>query len=141
VQKQWLEAFDIKIQRIEETWNTFSHQLDNRHIHLGTCYRHPFYDDAMYFFQMFYDASNIHNAFGWHNANFSRWIDLARLSHSFSEERFYLKLAEAELMHQMPVIPLHMVSYHYLARNELKGICFCHSGEVDFKWIYFEEAT
>lgn len=135
VQRQWQNSFDIKIQRVEKPWNTFSHQLDNRLIHFGSCYRHPFYDDAMYFFQMFYDSMNIHNAFGWHSETYNQWIDLARTT----EEPSFLKLAEQELWHQMPVIPLHMVSYYYLARKEIKGIYFCHSGDVDFKWIRIEE--
>lgn len=138
IQQQWQEKFDIKIQRVEETWNTFTHQLDKRRIHFGSCYRHPFYYDAMYFFQIFCESSNIHNAFGWHSESFNRWIHLASNS---SDKNSYLKMAEKELLHQMPVIPIHMVTYNYLARNGLRGIHFSHSGDVDFKWIYFEEPT
>jgi len=136
VQQQWQKSFGINIQKVEETWNTLSHQLDNRLIHFASCYRHPYYFDAMYFFQMFYDARNIHNAFGWHNEKFNNLIDLAQ---AIPEDRSYLRSAEAELFHQMPVIPIHTVSYHYLARSDVGGIYFCHSGDVDFKWIYFQE--
>ncbi len=136
IQEQWQEIFGIQIRRVEETWNTFSHQLDNRLIHFGSCYRHPFYHHPMYFFQIFYETTNIHNAFGWHSEKFNYWIDQAR---SAPHDLSYLKQAELELLDQMPVIPIHGVSYHYLARSEVKGIHFCQSGDVDFKWIYFEE--
>jgi oligopeptide transport system substrate-binding protein len=138
VQRQWQEAFGIEIKRVEETWNTFSHQLDNRLIHFGSCYRHPFYAHPMYFLQIFYEATNIHNAFGWHSEKFNDLIDQARNS---PQETHYLKQAELELLEQMPVIPIHGVSYHYLARSHVQGIYFCHSGDVDFRWIYFQEET
>ena len=136
VQRQWQDMFGIQIRRVEETWNTFSHQLDNRLIHFGTCYRHPFYKHPMYFFQIFYEATNIHNAFGWHSDKFNYWIDQAR---AFPEEKSYLKQAELELLEQMPVIPIHGVSYQYLVRSDVQGIYFCQSGDVDFKWIFFKE--
>ncbi len=136
IQRQWQDMFGIQIRRVEETWNSFSHQLDNRLIHFGTCYRHPFYKHSMYFFQIFYEATNIHNAFGWHSDTFNYWIDQAR---AFPEEKSYLKQAELELLEQMPVIPIHGVSYQYLARSDVQGIYFCQSGDVDFKWIFFKE--
>lgn len=136
VQRQWQEVFGIQIRRVEETWNTFSHQLDNRLIHFGSCYRHPFYKHPMYFFQIFYETTNIHNAFGWHSEKFNYWIDQAR---AFPQETSHLKHAELELLEQMPVIPIHGVTYHYLARSDVQGIYFCQSGDVDFRWIYFQE--
>lgn len=136
IQRQWQEVFGIRIRCLEESWNTFSHQLDNRLFHFGSCYRHPFYNDPMYFFQIFYEPTNIHNAFGWHSERFNHWINQAQ---EHPEEKTYLKEAEKELLEQMPVIPLHQVSYLYLARPEVCGIHFCHSGDVDFKWIYFNE--
>lgn len=138
VQRQWQEAFGIEITRVEEPWNTFSHKLDNRLIHFGSCYRHPFYSHPMYFFQIFYEATNIHNAFGWHSETFNSWIDQAR---NFPQNTYYLKQAELELLEQMPVIPIHGVTYHYLARSTVRGIYFCQSGDVDFRWIYFQEET
>ena len=134
IQRQWQEIFDIKIERVEETWNTFSHQLDNRLIHFGSCYRHPFYNDPMYFFHIFYEATNIHNAFGWQNEHFNHLIKLGR---DFPHDPSYLKAAEHVLLEQMPVIPLNQVTYHYLARDDVHGIHFCHSGDVDFRWVYF----
>lgn len=136
VQSQWQEAFGLKIERIEKSWNTFSQKLDNRLMHLGTCYRHPFYYDPMYFFQLFSDAGNMHNAFGWHSETFNSLISS---SQAHPEEKKYLRLAEAELIQQMPVIPIHMVTYHYLAHKKVKGIHFCTSGDIDFRWIYFED--
>ncbi|HEY4832804.1 MAG TPA: peptide ABC transporter substrate-binding protein, partial [Waddliaceae bacterium] len=133
VQRQWQQAFGIKIECIEKSWNTFSQQLDNRLMHFGSCYRHPFYYDPMYFFQIFNDSTNIHNAFGWHSESFNHLIDQARI---FPNDKAYLKLAETELLQEMPVIPIHMVTYHYLARSNVQGIHFCHSGDVDFRWIY-----
>lgn len=134
VQMQWQEKFGIEIKRVEKPWNTFSHELDNRMFYFGTCYRHPFYYDPMYFLQIFNDPHNIHNAFGWHNERFNYFVTQAC---EFPDEKTYLKLAEMELIKQMPVIPLHMVTYHYLARDEMQGIRFSHSGDVDFKWISF----
>jgi oligopeptide transport system substrate-binding protein len=136
VQNQWQEKFGFKIERIEKSWNSFSRRLDNRLFYFGTCYRHPFYYDPMYFFQIFHDPNNIHNAFGWHSEHFNSYIHSAC---ACPENKSYLKLAEIELTRQMPVIPIHMVTYHYLARGEVKGIYFCHSGDIDFKWISFEE--
>ncbi|MFC2049335.1 peptide ABC transporter substrate-binding protein [Chlamydiota bacterium] len=136
VQRQWQEVFGIQIRRVEESWNTFSHQLDNRLIHFGSCYRHPFYKHPMYFFQIFYETTNIHNAFGWHSEKFNHFIDQAK---AFPQDTSHLKNAELELLEQMPVIPIHGITYHYLARSDVKGIYFCQSGDVDFRWIYFEE--
>ena len=136
IQEQWQEKFGIKIEKIEAPWNTFSQKLDNRLLHFGACYRHPYYHDPMYFFNIFYDSTNIHNAFGWHSEIFNRLINQLRKS---PQETTYLKQAEEELQLQMPVIPLHLVSYHYLVREQIEGINICHSGDVDFKWIYFKE--
>jgi ABC-type oligopeptide transport system substrate-binding subunit len=133
VQKQWEETFGIRIRRNEESWNTFSHHLDNRLIHVGSCYRHPFYNDPMYYFQIFCEKTNVHNAFGWQSERFNEAINLAR---TFPQERSYLKQAELELLEQMPVIPIHRVTYHYITRSDVQGIYFCHSGDVDFKWIW-----
>lgn len=136
VQKQWQQEFGIQIERIETTWNNFSRQLDNRLFHFGACYRHPFYPDPMYYFNIFYESTNIHNAFGWQSEKFNHFIDLGRKN---PEDKSYLRKAEEELLEQMPVIPIHIVSYHYLSREDVNGIYFCHSGDVDFRWIKFEE--
>lgn len=138
VQKQWQKTFGIKIDRIEVTWNTFSQQLDNRLFHFGGCHRHPFYNDPMYFYNIFYDPNNIHNAFGWQSERFNHWINQAR---AHPKEESHLKKAEKELQIEMPVIPIHLVTYYYLALEEVEGIHICHSGDVDFRWIYFNKRT
>lgn len=135
IQNEWEQMFNIKVCTAEVTWNTFSHNLDKRDFDFALCCRHPFFNDPMYFFNIFAEPTHMHNACGWKNQKFDEWINLAKIS---PEREKFLKFAEEEFQHQMPIIPIHRVTYHYLAKEDLKNIHICHSGDVDFKWIYFE---
>lgn len=133
IQKNWEQTFGIQIEREEASWHIFAQQLDRRLFHFGSCYRHPYYHNPMYYLNIFYEPTNIHNPFGWQSESYNDWVDKARQTPSASE---YLKNAELELFNQMPVIPIHTISYHYLARKGIEGIQISHSGDVDFRWIY-----
>ncbi len=138
IREQWEQTFDIRLQTKEMEWNTLSSTFDSRNFQLGICFRHFFYRDPLYIFNLFKEPTNAHNASSWENPLFKTFLDQALYCADPAEKVVNLKKAESLLLEEMPVIPVLKTAYQYLCHEQLKGIHLCHSGDVDFKWIYFE---
>lgn len=136
---QWKQAFNINVQTAEKSWSALTTIFDKREYHIGGCYRHFFYNDPFYIFNLFKEPTNVHNASGWRHRQFQECVNLANATSSFEERLAYLSQAEQILLEEMPVIPTHHITAQYLTREKLKGIHLCHSGDVDFKWVYFDD--
>lgn len=139
IQKQWEEGFGITVKLVQVEWNTLSSLFDSRHFHIGSCFRHFFYRDPLYIFNLFKEPTNVHNASGWKNEAFRTIVAQANEASSLNVRQSLLHQAETILIDEMPVIPTHLTTYQFLLNDKLKGISICHSGDVDFKWVYFED--
>lgn len=136
---QWQRAFNINVQSVEKSWPALTTIFDKREYHIGGCYRHFFYSDPFYIFNLFKEPTNVHNASGWKHRQFQEFVNLASATSSLAERHACLFQAEKILLEEMPVIPTHHTTAQYLTRDKLKGIHLCHSGDVDFKWVYFDD--
>jgi oligopeptide transport system substrate-binding protein len=137
IRKYWHEGLGIRVQSEEMDWNKMSGRLDSRQFQIGGCFRHFFYSDPTYVFNLLNEPSNAHNASGWENARFREIVRKARHATTPKQNAKYMRQAEKILIEEMPVIPIHLITYQYLTRNDLQGIHICNSGDADFKWAYF----
>jgi len=120
VSAMWKQVLGVNTQLVNEEWKVF---VNNRRMGVVTeVFRGGWiadYADPSSFLDLFVGASSMNNTF-YGNAHFDRLIKSAEIS-SGSARMELLEQAEAQLMKDMPVIPLYYYVSRHLVRPRITG--------------------
>jgi oligopeptide transport system substrate-binding protein len=120
VSAMWKQVLGVNTQLVNEEWKVF---VNNRRMGVVTeVFRGGWiadYADPSSFLDLFIGGSGLNNTF-YGNADFDMLIKSAELS-SGSARMELLKQAEAQLMKDMPVIPLYYYVSRHLVRPRISG--------------------
>jgi oligopeptide transport system substrate-binding protein len=117
-------------------WKTFISQIKSGNFEIGG-YRNPaIYQDSTYFLDKF--ESKTQNSSKWENAEFQKYLQLARESISLEIRNQYLKQAEKILNDELPVIPIYNDTHIFTHDANLRNFIAPKISYIDFKWVYFE---
>jgi len=138
LQKSWQETLGIKVTPVETEWNQLSQALDRRHYQIASANARFFCHDSSYDLNYLKNRSNVYNIMEWENVDFQKLLHRAQQANELHEKQERLAEAEKILTDEMPFIPVYREIFHYMLRKDVKGLCISPSGEIDFKWVSFE---
>ncbi len=133
----WEKVLDIPISLKKNDWSTFYTQIQTGDYEIGGYSTLGLYNDPTYFMDRF-EMAEI-NFSKWENADFQKYMALAKKTVSDIKRREYLQISENILIEELPVIPIYNHNHLYLQKNTLKNLYPPKLAYADFKWAYFDE--
>jgi oligopeptide transport system substrate-binding protein len=135
VQQQWTQAFDIPIQVVAVEWSAFFQTLGAGDFQVISFPWRSWYNDPMYNFEYVkYAGRNMNNS-AWEHPAFVALLDLADGELDPQVRAEYLREAEKLVMHEMPLVPVHQLDYHFVTQPGVEGIYISPKGLIDLKYV------
>jgi oligopeptide transport system substrate-binding protein len=138
IQEMWKKNLGIEVQL---TNNEFAVHIDNLtqgNYDIGRIGWLADFTDPMNFLELYRDKNGGNNNTFWENAEYKRLLDEAKTELDSEKRQQLIKDAEQILMDEMPIAPIYFYTNPYVKAENLKGVVLTDSGEIQFKWAYFE---
>lgn len=132
VQQQWQQAFGIEVVLDPQEWTTYYDNLTSGNFLAGGLSWHARIRDPIYNLQLFACKEDRLNISNWEHPVFQELIEDAIEEPDLTIRSDYLKLAEAFLMEEMPVIPIYFLSMSYAKNPLLENVYLSEINEIDF---------
>lgn len=120
LQKMWRKHLGIRVHLVNKEWKTYLDTVKQREYQLARAGWIGDYTDPNTFLSMFITGGG-HNRTGWSNVTYDRFIGLASKETNPTKRMEYFRKAEAELMEELPIIPLYFYNYQNLIHPRIKG--------------------
>ncbi len=139
VQRQWSQAFGVKIRIATQDWKILHEKLTCGDYQIGAMGWLPFVQDPIYMLKTFkYRADGI-NKTRWQNPRYIELLDASDDELDPEKRKEIFRQAETLLMEEMPVIPISFMTNGYAKNPHLLNVCVSEFGDIDFKWAYFDD--
>lgn len=139
LQDQWLNNLGIHVSLEQTEWKVHLSKLKNKDFQIARTAWFADFSDATAYLDVFKHKTNTSNYPCWENSEFMRILDQSATITDLTKRSQLLKAAEEIFISDMPVAPLYFYSYSFVHSKELKKYTISATGEIDFKWSYFEK--
>ncbi len=139
IQQQWFEVFGIRIKLESLEGKVYFDRLSKQDYHLASGSWIADFEDPVNFLEVFkYKRSGSNNTL-WENEEYVRLLDVSSTTADPDKRLELLAASEKVLISQMPVMPIFHFTMLYVNHPEIKDIVLSSSGQLDFKWAYFDK--
>ena len=139
IQQQWQQIFGIKVNLIRSEWAVFFNNIASGNFAIGLMAWYSWINDPIYILNTFREKKLATNISRWENPLYKQYLDQSDNEIDPVARMKCFGDAEALLMDEMPVIPIHYKTLSYVINPYLKNYCATPLFEVDFKYAYFNE--
>lgn len=140
LQQQMEESLGIKILINHSEWLVHFNNVTNGSYELGLMSWVSWINDPIYFLNTFREEKLATNMSRWEHPLYKYYLNRSDHEIDIEERKKDLVRAEALLMAEMPVIPLHYLMISYAHHPKLKNFYLSSLYEIDFKHAYFSES-
>ncbi|MFI5333868.1 MAG: peptide ABC transporter substrate-binding protein [Chlamydiales bacterium] len=139
LQQQWFEALGIRIKLEGIERKVYFDRLSKRDYQLSSGNWLADFNDPINFLEVFkYKTASTNNT-QWEDPQFAGLLEDSMRSNDYGERSQLLSRSERILMDAMPAIPLYHYTLLYMKDDKLKDVVLTSMGQIDFKWVRFEE--
>ncbi len=131
IQQQWKEAFGVDVQLENKEWKVFLSEINKHQYQVARLGGLAAYNDPV----TFLDEANTDRT-GWKNADYDKFIEMARQATDAKTREELLHQAETVLLEDMPLAPIYFYTSSYLEKPYVKGVVFTNTGQIDLKYAY-----
>ena len=140
IQQQLEESLGIKILLNHSEWMVHFNNITNGSYELGLMSWVSWINDPIYFLNTFREEKLATNMSRWEHPLYKYYLNRSDNETDICERKKDLVRAEALLMSEMPVIPLHYMTMSYAYNPKLKNFYLSTLYEIDFKEAYFSDS-
>lgn len=139
LQEQWREALGVhvKLEGIER--KVYFDRLSKRDYQLASGNWLADFNDPISFLEVFKCKAASTNNTQWEDSQYTALLESSMNSQDFERRKEILRHSERILMDAMPAIPLYHFTLLYMKDEKLKDVVLTSMGQIDFKWVKFEE--
>jgi oligopeptide transport system substrate-binding protein len=135
---QWQQVFDIDVSFESLSWSNYLDRLRKHEYLVGGSSWCAWYIDPLFYLERFTSRYNGINYTQWEDAQFTNIVETAKQQTDPAQRTDYFRQAEAYILREMPIIPVYYYHYRYMHHQHLKDVLLSETGQIDFKWSYFE---
>lgn len=139
IQQQWQQILGVKVNLIRSDWAVYFNNVASGNFAVGLMAWFSWIDDPIYLLNTFREKKLATNMSRWENSLYKQYLDQSDYEIDPVVRMKYISDAEALLIDEMPVIPLHYKTLSYMVNPHLKNYSVTPLFEVDFKYAYFDE--
>ena len=141
LQNQWRECLGVNIELQGLEMKLFMARLFQREFSIAQSGIIAQYTDAMNFLERFQDKNDPKNYPGWENAVYNKKLQEAMLIPNPKLRQLKYDEAEAILLQEMPIAPVHHIQDYYLLDETVQGVEVAPNGVVDFRNVKVKRRT
>lgn len=139
IQQQWFKAFGIRVKLEAFENKVYFDRISKQDYHLACSSWTADFDDPINFLEVFKYKHGSSNNTLWENEEYVRLLNESSKTLDLSKRFAFLAASEKILVEEMPVIPIFYYTMLYVNSPEVKDIVLSSSGQLDFKWAYFDK--
>ena len=140
LQQQLEQSLGIKVLLNHSEWMVHFNNVTSGNYELGLMAWVSWISDPIYFLNAFREEKLATNMSRWEHPLYKYYLNRSDNETDVVERKKDLVRAEALLMAEMPVIPIHYVTMSYAHHPKLKNFYISSLYEIDFKHAYFSES-
>ena len=139
IQQQWFKTFGIRIKLEALEWKVYFDRISKQDYQLAVGAWNADFEDPINFLEVFKHRQGGSNNTHWENPEYARLLDESTETIDPLKRLEILSASEKILMEEMPVIPIFYYTMLYVNSPEIKNVVLSSSGQLDFKWAYFDK--
>nr|WP_302053238.1 peptide ABC transporter substrate-binding protein [Bacillus sp. FJAT-29790] len=138
IQDMWKQNLGVEVTLDNQEWKVYLDKLHTLDYQVGRLGWLADFNDAITFLELYRDANGGNNDTGWSNKEFKDLLVKSASEADPDVRKQLLKDAEAIIMDEMPVAPIYFYTFNWVKNDKLKDVHVSDTGEVQYKWAYFE---
>lgn len=138
IQQMWKEALNIDVTISAEEWAVFQQTRVDKNFDIAMHSWIGDYNDPMTFLGIFLSYSDLNHT-SWSNERFDNYLKAAMSTGDENKRMKELHNAEAELLNDMPLIPIYFHSLSILVDPKLKDVVYDTLGMHRFFYAYMND--
>jgi oligopeptide transport system substrate-binding protein len=139
VQQQWFEAFGVRIKLEALEGKVYFDRISSQDYHLASGSWIADFEDPINFLEVFKYKQGGSNNTLWENAEYVRLLDESSKTADPLKRLELLSASEKVLIDAMPVMPIFHYTMLYVNHPKIQNVVLSSSGQLDFKWAYFDK--
>lgn len=136
--QQWKIGLGIDVILEKKQWKTYLEDLSSHNYQIAKLNWTADLLDPIAFLNLFRLRFPYSENPRWPNPSFLHLLELADRSLDRDERYKLLKEAEDHIIDNSVIAPIHFGFSQYVKNPKLKNVLFTKTGNVDFRWAYFE---
>lgn len=138
IQDMWKNNLGVEVSLDNQEWKVYLEKLDTLDYQIGRLGWLADFNDPITFLDIYRDPKGGNNDTGWSNKEFQDLLAKSATEADHEKRMQILKDAEAVFMDEMPVAPIYFYTFNWVKAENLKDVVVSDTGEVQYKWAYFE---
>ena len=120
IQEMWKKVLNINIELINIEWKVYLQRRREKNFEIARGGWIGEYNDPTTFLSLWHrDSPN--NFTYWHNDAFDRYMQLAGEAREVQQRMYYLEQAEAIVLNELPLLPIHASATSHLVHKSVKN--------------------
>ncbi|MEH7094832.1 peptide ABC transporter substrate-binding protein [Neobacillus vireti] len=132
----WKENLGVKVKLDSSALNTQNKQETNKSFDVSLIMSLYDYTDPLHILEQ--NTNSLFNGTGWDNKQFQLLVNQSKYNMDKDQHLKLIQRAEAELLDEMPIIPVNFTTNEIIQDSNLHNIAINNQGNLQFKWAWFE---
>ena len=134
IANQWQQVLGIRVVLEGYEANTYYSRMGSGQMHIGGAAWYAWHNDPIFNLEHVKSKAARYNATRWEDPVYCALLNAADRQVNEEKREALLRRAEEMIMDELPLIPIYITNYKYMARPELEGVCIGDLGQIDFRW-------